>query len=295
MGWVLSGNAQAITESAVIIDAAEDTTQVNTINDIVVMQEKVSSRNITDAHISNVWSRKSYFNPGYVSSTLSSKDPVALNTGVNEKISMKSAWGAQIQLGHRYTLHRGAIANMVQINFDYTYIDLSGYGYDEADGKNGSQNLISKFDPTATWGSGYQYEAWGSKKYAATYGMWLGPSITIAPFTMLNSKGLHFIKINGYGHIGYNVSGILYNHKYSIIEKDHKDEEKTVQKTQSDILWGYGVGFSGGVSISWKSIGIGWEYQTTNIKYVSTNPSTYGKNKTPLKNAMNRIYLNINY
>ena len=64
MGWVLSGNAQAITESAVIIDAAEDTTQVNTINDIVVMQEKVSSRNITDAHISNVWSRKSYFNPG---------------------------------------------------------------------------------------------------------------------------------------------------------------------------------------------------------------------------------------
>ena len=46
MGWILTGNAQAITESAVIIDAAEDTTQVNTINDIVVMQEKVSSRNI---------------------------------------------------------------------------------------------------------------------------------------------------------------------------------------------------------------------------------------------------------
>ncbi len=308
MGWILTGKAQVITENAVVIDAAEDTTQVSTINDIVVMQEKVSSRNITDAHISNVWSRKSYFNPGYVSSTLSSKDPVYLNETDREKLSFKSAWGAQIQLGHRYTLHRGAIANMVQINLDYTYIDLSGYGYDQegtdatlnmTTGKReGGSGMISKFDPNATH-NGYQYEAWGSKKYAATYGMWLGPSVTIAPFTMLNSKGLHFIKINGYFHAGYNVSGILYNHKYDEPKRDYNGEISSpiskVSDTRSDVLWGHGFGMAGGISLSWKSIGIGWECQTTNIKYESTNPSTYGKDKIPFKNSTNRIYLSINY
>ncbi|MDE6741506.1 MAG: hypothetical protein K2J58_04165 [Muribaculaceae bacterium] len=292
MGWILTGNAQVISENAVIIDAAEDTTQVSTINDIVVMQEKVSSRNITDAHIANVWSRKSFFNPGYVSSTLSSKDNIALAPGDSRKLSLKSAWGAQIQLGHSYTLHRGAIANMVQINLDYTYIDLTGNGYDE------DASYMENFHPDKKTPQGYQYEAWGSKKYAASYGMSLGPSVTVAPFTMLNSKGLHFIKINGYFHVGYNVGGILYNHKYDFVKDangNSLEDNNHIKGTQQDVLWGHGWSTSFGFSLSWKSIGIGWESRTTDIKYESTHPSRFGKDKTPLKNSTSRIYLSIKY
>lgn len=302
-GWFLSGNAQVITENAVIIDAAEDTTQVNTINDIIVMQEKVSSRNITDAHYSNVWSRKSFFNPGYVTSKVTSKDDVFLNNTTKQKLSFKHDWGAQIELGHSYTLHRGAIANMVQINLDYTYIDLTvnHYKADEA---------LSQFDSNQKWegepgheapsestsynSDSYEYLPWGADKYDATYGMSLGPSITLAPFTPLHIKGLDFLKFNVYYHIGYNVGLMLMD------EKSQSHSSATGNKESKGLSfdylsWGHGLSTSFGLSVSWKSIGIGWETRTANLKYKPISTGEYGDFETQLKNTSSRIYLSIKY
>lgn len=298
LGFALTGKAQVITENAVIIDQAEDTTQVNTINDIVVMQEMVNTRTATDAHIANVWSRKSFFNIGYSDSKLKSKNPIALNSDKSndQVLSFKSDWGAMLQLGHSYTLHRGAIANMVQINLDYTYIDLTGHGYEKDD-------LIGKFKPDEKWSpevqpgqtqKSYNYDAWGAKKYDATYGMSLGPSVTVAPFTPLRAKGLHFIKLNGFVHFGYNVGGIFYNYKYKKTN-DNVNPPTQTDETISNIYWGHGMSISYGVNLSWKAIGLGWETRTTNLDYKSVYPSRFSGDKLKFKDTTSRFYISIKY
>ena len=309
MGWILTGKAQAISENAVIIDAAEDTTQVSTIKDIVVMQEMVNSRNVTDAHYASVWSRKSYFNPGYVTSTLSSKDQVFLNNKDSQKLSFKSDWGAQIELGHSYTLHRGAIANMVQINLDYTFIDLTVNHY-KAD-----TLAYKKFNTSDKWierpgnavkndensgsyynNSGFEYLPWGADKYDLTYGMSLGPSITLAPFTPLHIKGLDFIKINAYYHVGYNIGLLLMDEKSASHSAAQGNNNKSSKGLSFDYLsWGHGLSTSFGVTLSWKSIGIGWETRTANLDFKPISTGDYGDFTTKLKNTSSRIYLSIKY
>lgn len=269
LGFFLTGNAQVITENAVVIDAAEDTTQVSTINDIILIQEKVSSRNITDAHYTNVWSRKSYFNPGFVSSKLSSKQSVYLNNDDAKDLSFKSDWGVQIELGHSYALHKKAIANMVQINLDYTFIDLMVNHFKEdksilAEFKSGEKWIDQPGTPAS--GSSYvkgketyKYLPWGADKYTATYGMALGPSITIAPFTPLNIRGLHFIKVNAYYHVGYNVGMLLMDHRADNDNGTSNNNNDHKGGLSFDYLsWGHGLSTSFGISLSWKSIGIGW-------------------------------------
>ena len=304
MGWLLTGNAQVITENAVIIDAAEDTTQVNTIQDIVLMQEKVSSDNITDAHYANVWSRKSYFNPGWVSSKLASRNPVFLANGKSADLSFKSKWGAQIELGHSYSLHRGTIANMVQINLDYTFIDLTVDHYEK------DNNVFASFDPSQKWDgkpgtpaqnennynkNGIGYLPWGADKYDLTYGMSLGPSITVTPFTPLNNRGLDFIKLNVYYHIGYNVGLLLMDYKNADKTNNNNNKDKSSGLSFDYLNWGHGLSSSFGLSISWKSIGIGWETRTTDLKYKPISTGDYGDFETKLRNTSSRIYLSIKY
>lgn len=277
LGFVCSGHAQGFTENATIIDQAEDTTQVYTINDIIVMQEMVNTRNATDAHIANVWSRKSYFNPGYVSSKLSSKGDVPLNSSKNLPLEFESKWGAQIELGHSYTLHKGAIANMVQINLDYTFIDLTVNHYKE------DTKIYKEFDNT----SQSDYLPWGADKYDLTYGMSLGPSITIAPFTMLNAEALHFFKLNAYCHYGYNIGMMLMDH--------HKDNGEKKGLSIDYPTWGHGSSLSFGLCLSWKSIGIGWETRSASLKYKALSPGDYGDTSYKFKNSSSRIYLSIRY
>ena len=287
LGFVLSGHAQTISVNTEIIDQAEDTTQVNTIKDIIVMQEMVNTRNATDAHIANVWSRKSFFNPGFVSSKLSSRESVPLNPTTSKDLDFKSKWGAMIELGHSYTLHKGAIANMLQINLDYTFIDLTVNHYKEDTPIY--DEFIRKSDGDATQDS-YNNEGdflpWGADKYDLTYGMSLGPSITVAPFTMMNSTALHFIKLNAYFHVGYNLGILL---------MDHKDDADKKGLSLDYPVWGHGKSLSFGLNLSWKYIGIGWETRATDLKYKALSPGDYGDSTYKFKNSSSRIYLSIKY
>lgn len=285
LAFAICGKAQVVTENAFIIDQAEDTTQVNTINDIIVMQEMVNTRNAADAHIANIWSRKSYFNPGFVSSKLSSKEDIPLNSASNLPLEFKSKWGAIIELGHSYTLHKGVIANMVQINLDYTFIDLTVNHYEE-DVVIYDQFKKELSDNSESITNNSSYLPWGADKYDLTYGMSLGPSVTVAPFTMLTSKGLHFIKLNAYCHYGYNIGILL---------MDHKDGDNKKGLSIDYPVWGHGASLSFGLSLSWKSIGIGWETRSTDLKYKALSPGDYGNRDYKFKNSSNRIYLSIRY
>lgn len=279
--WACVGFAQTEIEKARVLDVAEDTTQVYTVTDIIEMQEAVSKTTSSAAHYSSVWGRKTFFNIGYnVSGSMKPKDdiPLGLTGEQGENIpqyapEFKTKWGVMLQLGHNYTLHKGALANMVQINLDYSYIDLNLNHYDEesyAKYYNGETN---------------ENLPWASKKYDLTYGMTLGPSITVAPFTKLNIPQLDYLKLNIYYHVGYHAGLLL---------MDQKDESQKGINFDH-LAWCHGLSTSFGLSVSWKSIGIGWETRNFSPTYKSISGDYSTDTKYKFKNNSSRIYLSIRY
>ncbi len=266
--------------NAPTLDLAEDTTQVTTIKDIIAVQELVSSSNSNTAHYADVWTRNSYFNLGYnYSASLEPKQALPMH-GYPEGAKagkFDADWGAMIQLGHSYKLHRKPIANMVQINLDFTFIDLNYNQYKEEKGHE-------EFDSDFRGSSDNNPLPWLSRKYDLSYGMTLGPSVTIAPLTLVNPSFLHYFKINTYYHIGYQVAILGMS--------DHENGKASINMDYVD--WGHGIVNSFGVNLSWKMIGIGWETRSASPKYKSFD-TAFGDGSYKFKSTSNRIYLTIRY
>ncbi len=270
-------NAQDVQINTLILDEAEDTTQVTTIKDIIAVQELVSSSNSNTAHYADVWKRNSFFNLGYnMGGSLKPKQALPLH-GYNNAPNVDnfdSDWGAMLQLGHSYCLHRKPIANMVQINLDYTFIDLNFNKYNEEKNSPAFDTALGNYNNNPL--------PWLAQKYSLSYGMSLGPSVTVAPLTMLNTPSLHFFKINAYYHIGYNIGLLgMSDHGKTSINMDY-------------FSWGHGLMNSYGVNLSWKMIGIGWEARSDSPKYKSLD-TAFGSDSYKFKSTSNRIYLTIRY
>ena len=194
-------------DDKVSIDWSEDTTEITTIKDIIKVQQQVTSRNATEQHFADVWGRRGYFNFSYNNTKLTPKDndyPNGQGGFVNE---MKSDWGASIQYGRSYRLHKKPIANVATFNIDYTGIDLNVNHFKaEGEGKYDSRDRHAGEGDKKS--DSFYTLPWNMEKYEVNYGMSLGPSLTLAPFNLLNGNGLHYIKFNVFYHIGYNVSMI---------------------------------------------------------------------------------------
>lgn len=298
-------------ETLGIIDETEDTTQVTSIADIIATQEIITSRNTNVAHFSNVWRRKSYFNLSYnKNATLDGKDIELGYDGYNNGVApkFKADWGASIQLGHSYNLHRKPIANVLQFNLDYTYIDLNinHYKAEDADKLYNSANTWEYVEDKDK--SECLYTPWCLQKNEINFGMMIGPSITIAPFTYVNVPQLHFFKINVYYHIGYHVSMLWMMNdedkdanpvtKYPGYENKDQQAAYDNYKQMNDALkidLGHGLISSFGFSVSWKSIGIGYEVRKGKLDYQSMNKTIFGGEKYRFNAVTSRVYLTIRY
>ena len=299
--FAFSAYAQDVNEDERManIDWSEDSTEVTTIQDIIKQQQKVSTTHATERHFEDVWGRRSYFNIVYNSATLSPKGSVL--TGVSDinggrAKDMSSDWGLSIQYGRSYRLHKTPINNMWQFYIDYTGIDLSANHFKK---EGGSQvyDSRSKFLPKDSKDSCY-YIPWNMEKYEFSYGMSIGPSLTFAPFINNNNPGLHYLKFNLYYHLGYHIS-FLYmpndkdadrNPAVNKTDKNYTDKEKMNDETKLD--WGHGFMHSFGFNISWKFIGLGYEYRTASLSYKSITDS-FGKDKYDFNSNYSRIYLQI--
>ena len=266
------------------IDWTEDSTEITTINDIINEQQDVSTRNSNVSHFEDVWSRRGYFNISFSNTTLDPVDkiPTGLNGGVVPKY--KSSWGAAIQLGRSYRLHKKPIANTLQFNIDYTYIDL-GVNHFKAEGDKCYDSREKRKD------NKYYYIPWNLEKYEANYSMSLGPSMTIAPFNYVNSLGLHYLRLNFYYHIGYGVSFLyMLNDK----DADMNELQDTDYKNMSDnmkLCWGHGLTNSFGLSLTWKFIGLGYEHQSRNIRYKSMNTKEFENETYKFDSSVNRFFI----
>ncbi len=300
----LLASAQDLPDNALVLDAVEDTTQIITIQDIIEVQEVVTSSNSTAAHFQKVWSRNSFFNLNYNSAKLTPKERIPLGCDYNGGYApeFKSDWGASLVLGHTYCLHKKPIANIVQINLDYSYIDLNINHYKAEDGDkvfNSNSQWEAKDEDGYT--SKYYYTPWCLEKYEANYGMTLGPSLTIAPFTYLKVPQLHFLKFNIYYHIGYHVS-ILWmqndkkkdmNYAASVEDYNRPNFETVEDALKMD--WGHGLSTTFGFSVTWKSIGIGYETRSGKYDYKAMQTGVFGKDKYKFDASTSRIYLSIRY
>jgi len=310
-----SAYAQTIENLNVVLDAAEDTTSVTTIADIVSLQERVNTQNSNAAHKSKVWGKKSFFNISYSNTKLKPEGKIELgfpDWGDGVVPEYKSDWGAALQLGHSYNLHKKPIANILQFNIDYTYIDLAANHFKSEDGieivKDGKklENILYDSKNTRTVKEdgktqNYSYIPWNLEKYDISYGMNLGPSITVAPFTYLNLPQLHFIKLNAYYHIGYQAS-ILWLKNDVQADASYmppSDDDYSYNGGYSDdnvkLNWSHGLTQSFGVNLSWKAIGVGFEMKKANYLYKSTDTRTYGSDTYKFKGSSSRIYLAIRF
>lgn len=308
---------------SVVIDNAEDTTKVTSISDIIATQEIITSRNTTIAHFDKVWRRNSYFNIGYhTNMSLTPKDKIesgyeGFNNGLVPKF--KGDWGASIVLGHSYRLHKKPIANTVQFYIDYNYIDLDINHY-----KAEVSPTEKLYDSSNTWTNpddkkhpdkSYLYTPWCLQKYEMNYGMMIGPSITIAPFSFVNVPQLHYVKLNFYYHIGYHAS-VMYmidnsdydanpNQKPVTWSYNPTPEQQQAQANYSSFQnmenatpkmdWGHGLISSFGFSLSWKSIGIGYEVRKGTLDYKSVSTNTFGNDTYKFNTVTSRFYITIRH
>ena len=271
-------------DKGVIIDWKEDSTDVTTINDIINIQQEVSSRTSTGKHFIDVWSHRSYANFSYNTASL---DPKFDAPADNSVAKYKSNWGASFQYGRSYRLHKTPIANVAQFCIDYTGIDLN-INHFKQDGGYNSASTITDGEKT------YYYTPWNLEKFEFNYGMSIGPSVTFAPFTYLDIPELHFLKLRLYYHIGYHASVLS-------LKSDEDVDRNTVKTDNAHIVmadnlkldWGHGLMQSFGFDLSWKFIGIGYEHRWRSIKYKAFTTTDFGSDSYKFDGTTNRIYLSI--
>lgn len=271
------------------LDQEEDTTEVTTLNDIVSMQQKIFSINNTEKHYNDVWHRSTFFNISTNSMSLDSKDKVATEAG-DKTLTYKNDWGVGIQWGTSYRLHK-PIEKMVCFGLDWTYVDFSVNHF--------------KAEPNASYNSKNKrmenneekyYMPWDLEKYEADYGMSLGPSITVAPFVPLHIKGLDYIRIHAYYHIGYSasVSYILNDEKLDENTNEYDADHKTM-KDNLKLNWGHGLYTTFGVDLTWKGIGLGFEHRNSEYEYQSMSTSDFGKEKNKFKAGVSRFFIQFRF
>ena len=258
--FAISAYGQIEDEKNVEIDWTEDSTEVTSIQDIVKQQQIVSLNNSAERHFADVWGRRSYIN-----------------------------------YGRSYRLHKQPISNFLQFCIDFTGIDLNANHFKSV----GEKPLYDSRQRVVNGVNDYHYYTpWNLEKYEFNYGMSLGPSITIAPFTSVSQKNMHYLKLQFYYHIGYHVS-FLYmpNDKDADMNDavqtdiDYKYKQEMGDNFKMD--WGHGLINSFGLNISWKFIGVGYEYRTAKVKYKATNTGQFGDDKYEFSNSTSRIYLQL--
>lgn len=324
----LSAFGQEETESKVQnIDWKENAEDMTTVDDIVRERQEVANRAVREQHMKKVWSNHGYFllswhlkadmNPV---ETLNGEEhdnwkTQGIETGLGKAPLYKRDWGASLIAGKNIKLHK-PIANVVQFNLDFTGADVRAdhYKVDTIPGTKFAYDSNQMFTPYNDDGKPKKdiyYSHWNVEKYVLSYGMNLGPSITIAPFSRLyGAKGLHYMKFNFYYHIGYRAS-VMIQRGDSKLDKqyatlpDKTDSsydgklEKLNEKNPTQWLIGHGLYQSWGISMVWKRIGIGYEHSwDKGLKYRNMGKKAYFGNKDiqyKFDTTTNRIYLSYRF
>ena len=279
--------AIAQTDNTVVsqLDLEEDTLNVTSLQDIIHTQELVYSKSFRSKVIQGVWKPKKYFTMSYVNHTLNGKQLYLYDTKTKEyqknDTTFKSDWAVSLKRSRTIKFHKRPISDILLFGLEFSAMDISVSHFKKNEGAY--FNSSKKFQVEGEEEQRYYYRMpFGSEMYNLYYGLHIGPSITIAPFAHMKSRGLANIRLQGYFTIGYRAAfSILTKNEMDVnfVNRDDDDYREDFEKF-NDVLkcnWATGLTTTWGLRLNWKRIGIGYEVVKGDLKYKSFSTNIFGK------------------
>lgn len=250
-----------------------DTTGMNSLDDIIRAETRSKVDNENRDHLRKVWSHNTFLRFSYNKTKFSSDEfPSAIDNNVFSA-KYENEIGAGLQWGHSYHFHKNPIGNVLFIGLDYTWMDLNFNKYKASD------TIPSRY----AQGERAYNLPWHHEKMTLSYGMSLGPVLTLYPFSSTRSKGAQKLRLQCYFHVGYCVEGAL-------IKKAGQYED-----VSDEWAYGHGLYTSFGANLAWGFIGIGYEVRNdNNLKYKAIHKD-YDTGKMKVKEETSRLYLQFHF
>ena len=251
--------------SSFAMESGDTTKRVTTLNDIIAQESKSKTDVKYDQHLRKIWSNNTFFNISYNKTELSSDDfPTTGRTFHNE---FKNKLGVGLQWGQTFNFHKKALGNVAFFGLDYVWMDLNFNQY--------KQDSV----PTA-YTEGYEIKnmPWHNEKMSLDYGMSIGPSLTLYPFTPFHKNAGDNIRLQAYFHLGYKAEGFLI--------KNGKDTE---------LAWGHGMFTALGCNLTFNTVGVGLDIRNDNDINVKHAKKAFGDGKMKFKEKTTRIYVQFRF
>jgi hypothetical protein len=266
---------------------------MTTLSDIIAMESQSKYNNDNATRLKGIWSKTKFFNISYNTTKMSSEDfPMPGFRGVN--LEFKNKLGVGLQWGRTFNFHKRPLGDIVYIGLDYTWMDLNFNQYNsytlndngyKPDGSNVDTNINGFNDSELNESeTGKRLLPWNHKKMTLDYGMSIGPSLTFYPFTPIHSDITDKIRFNFYFHVGYCASGTLI-----------KDVLNSDGKTKEQFAWGHGLYTSYGGSLTWNSIGIGYEWRDDSKLTYKAAKKDFDSGDMKIKQKITRVYLQFRF
>ncbi len=262
-----------------ICNAQINNNEIKDMDDIIEVETSAKVKEADESHYASVWSRKSFFNISsnsvtFMSSNFPTKDGVYFG-------EFDSSAGIGIQVGHTYDFHKKALGGVVFLGLDYTWLDLN-----YAQFKHSDEAPDYVYNDYSSTGEKKYNLPWHNKKQIINYGMSVGPSLTLYPFTAIHNKYTDHFRIQIYWHIGYDLG-------LGIIKDVNSGYDEDAERKYA---YFHGLFRTWGFNVTWKSIGFGYEsrrgknykFQAFDEEYQTEDPF-----KGRLKN--NRFYIQFRF
>ena len=284
-----------------LLDYEEDTLNVTSLNDIINTQELVFDKSFRNKVIQGVWKPKKYFSVSFVNHQLDGKSLPLYNyekgTYDDQDSTFKSDWAVSIKRSRTIKLHKRPISDIVLFGLEFSGLDVSVSHFKKNDAVYFNSQVKKVVTDENNNKNEYYYIPFGSEMYNLHYGLHIGPSVTIAPFTHMKSRGLANIRLQGYFTVGYRAAfSILTNNEKMDVNYAKRDDAgfKEDFEKVNDVIkcnWATGLTTTWGLRFNWKRIGIGYEVVKGDLKYKSFSSKIFGKNKYNFSETSKRISL----
>lgn len=297
MAMLFSAHAFAQNETrTILLDHEEDTANVTSLEDIIKTQEKVFSANYRKDVVTGVWKRKKHFSLSYAKTEMNGKG-IEMYDGTKNP-SYTADWAVNLKRSHTYSFHKRPIADIVSFGLEFGFIDLSANHFKGDSTYKYDSRVFGEVKVDDKTVKEFQFLPWGSEMYTFSYGMNLGPSITIAPFGRCKSAGLAHIRLQAYFTVGYRASLMWMNadNKRDLNIQDDKTSNKNegyfeTMENSTKLSWGHGMTTIWGLRLNWKGIAVGFEKVTGSQKYESVESGIYGPRKYEFSETSTRFSL----
>ena len=266
-GYAMESGNEPLTPSA-----TGDTTVMPSLEQIIAQESKTQRENVHMDNLRDAWSKNTYLNLIYNTSHKMSSDEIPSTSGVFSA-EYEGKMGLGLEWGHTFNFHKKPIGNVLFFGLDFTWMDLE-------------MNKFDKENAPAGFSQGEQVRnmPWHNEKMTIGYGISVGPSMTLYPFSSVNNSSANNIRLQFYFHVGYGVEGAII--KDAIIEG---------ADSKNGYAIGHGLYTSFGGSLSWKIIGIGYEFRNDGKLDYKVTDKDYDTGNLDMKEKTGRLYLQFRF